>query len=60
VSGEARVFIKNQAESRKKSETAKDGGGCVSAAPNGPINTPDPKAQETVAKISKRKILEKK
>ena len=36
LSGKTRVFAKNQAGSRKKSETADDGGGCVSAALNGP------------------------
>ena len=44
----------------KKSETAEDGGGCVSAALNGPIDTPDPKAQETASKMPMREIVEKK
>ena len=39
----------------KKGETAEDGGGCVSAALNGLIDTPDPKAQETVCQNAKER-----
>ena len=45
VKPETRVYVKNQAESRKKNETADDGGGCVSPRPTARYPNPRPRRQ---------------
>ena len=60
VKPKARVFVKNRAESRKNKNGRRRRGLRVGRL-NGPIDTPDPKAQETDAKMPKKeKFAEKK